>query len=66
MTLSVKILTLMASSVDEVVPKQYASSEHGKLVSENQMAGTSIFGSPVGSTRAPIPTRDVDISSYIY
>ena len=66
MTLSVKILTLVASLVDEVVPKQYTSSQHGKLVSENELAGASIFGSPVGSTRAPIPTRDVDISSYFY
>jgi hypothetical protein len=66
MTLSVKILTLVASLVDEVVLKQYTSSEHGKLVSENEMAGTSILDSPSGSTRAPIPTMGVDISSYIH
>ena len=62
MTLSVKILTLMASLVDEVVPKQYTSSQHGELESdENEMAGTSILDGPRGSTRAPIPTMG-DIS----
>jgi len=66
MTLSVKILTLMGSLVDEVVPEQYTFSQHGKLESENEMAGTSILDGPRGSTRAPISARDVDISSYIH
>ena len=51
MTLYVKILTFMASQADKVVPKKFA--------------GRGALEGPRGSTRAPTPAEDVDISSYV-
>ena len=66
MTLYVKILTFMASQADKVVPKHHVSFTRRKFgMMRKKFAGRGALEGPRGSTRAPTPAEDVDISSYI-
>ena len=64
MPLSVKILTFMASQVDKVVPKHLTSFTRRKIGMRKRFAGSGALEGPRGSTRAPAPAGDVDITSY--
>ena len=65
MTLSVKILTFMASQADKVVPKHHNSFTRRKIGMRKKFAGRGALEGPRGSTRAPTSAEDVDISSYV-
>ena len=55
MTLSVKILTFMASQSDKVVPKHHNSFTRRKIGMRKKFAGRGALEGPRGSTRAPKP-----------
>ena len=66
MTLSVEIQTLVASQVDKVVPKHRFSFTTRKIGnSEKGLLAEVLSKGPRGSTRAPTPAGDVDISLYV-
>ena len=65
MTLSVKILTFMASQVDKVVPKHRISFTRRKIGMRKKLCWQVLSNLPRGSTRAPTPAGDVDISLYV-